>query len=647
MTGHQLTVGVLGHVDHGKSALVRALTGTETDRLKEEKRRGMSIVLGFAYLETDQGSIDFVDVPGHENFIRTMISGATGIDAVLLVIAADEGVEAQTREHLAIAQLLGIGQGLIVVNKTDLADESLLAATRNEIRDAVRDTFLEDAAVYPVSAKTGDGIANLQQALVNLIAKKTPRDQAATFYLPLDRVFTVDGYGTVGTGTLRNGVIRCEDEVEVMPSSLKARIREIQVHNQQVTEAFPGQRVAVNLRGVKREQLARGQVLMNPGSVHETSCLHARLHVLNDLPRLPKRNELVRLLYGTREVLVKMRVVDASSLTSGAKLLVQFRCREPVVVGAGEHFIVRTCSPVITFGGGEILDSSERLLQMPKETLIEHLQMLEKADVEGRVAIHLQAAGTDGISLLRLAEKAIASVAQVNSGVSRAKAVIVDSDFAIGHHVFDELCEAVTSELTKFHRGNPSLLGQDLALFRAQILELCSAEIVEHLIESLVEAKRIELVGNTVRLSEFNLDDNISSSDRELIEAIEQIYKNSGAVTPSLEEVMGADAEKKRAYQYLREAGRLVSLKDSGGSKILIFHRDTIEDIKTKLAEKYPPPQRFTVSEFRQLASSSRKYVIPLLEYFDRNRFTIRSGDYRIIKRESHSDGNSISGRPI
>jgi selenocysteine-specific elongation factor len=642
MTGHQLTIGVLGHVDHGKSALVRALTGTETDRLEEEKRRGMSIVLGFAYLETDQCIIDFVDVPGHENFIRTMISGATGIDAVLLVVAADEGVEAQTREHFAIAQLLGVRQGLIVVNKTDLADESLLAATRNGIRDAVRDTFLENAPVHQVSARTGDGIENLQQALVSLVVNKSPRDQAATFCLPLDRVFTVDGYGTVGTGTLRNGVIRCEDEVEVMPSSLKARIREIQVHNQKVTEATPGQRVAVNLRGVKREQLKRGQTLMNPGSVHATNCLHARMHVLNDLPRLPKRNELVRLLYGTTEVLVKMRVVDESSLTSGAKLLVQFRCREPVVVGAGEHFVVRTCSPAVTFGGGEILDSSERLLQMRKETLIEHLQMLEKADAEGRVAVHLQAAGTDGISLLRLAEKAIASVAQVNSGVARAKAVIVDGSFAIDHRAFDELSKTATSELKEFHRENPSLVGQDLALFRAQILKSCSAEIVENLIKQLVEMKKIELVGNTVRSSEFNLDDNINTSDRELIEAVEQIYKDSGTVTPSLEDVMAADPERKRAYQYLREAGRLVSLKDSGGSKTLVFHRDTIEDIKTKLSEKYPPPQQFTVSEFRQLASSSRKYVIPLLEYFDRNRFTIRSGDYRIVKRESHSVGNSI-----
>ena len=271
MTDRQLTLGVLGHVDHGKTTLVKAITGTDTDRLEEEKRRGLSIVLGFAFLECDDGIIDFIDAPGHENFIRTMISGATGIDAVLLVIAADEGIKPQTREHFAIARLLGISQGLIVVNKSDLVDDSSLAVIQDEISKAMRGTFLEHAPIHAVSATSGEGIENLKQALAGMIAGKPPRPNADNFYLPMDRVFTVEGVGTVGTGTLRSGSIRCEDEVEVMPSGLKANIREIQVHNQEVAEAVPGQRVAVNLRGVKREQLDRGQVLIRPGSMQETS----------------------------------------------------------------------------------------------------------------------------------------------------------------------------------------------------------------------------------------------------------------------------------------------------------------------------------------------------------------------------------------
>ena len=249
LTTSQLTIGVLGHVDHGKTALVKALTGTDTDRLEEEKRRGLSIVLGFAYLQHDHGNIDFIDAPGHEDFIRTMISGATGIDAVLLVIAADDGIKPQTREHFAIAQLLGIKQGLIVINKSDLVDSSTLAATRDEITEAMRGTFLEHAPIHTVSARTGDGIDALTQELFKTIARKRaskpPTASADTFYLPLDRVFSVDGIGTVGTGTLRGGIIRCEDEAQIMPSAATATIREIQVHNRKVTEASPGQRVAV------------------------------------------------------------------------------------------------------------------------------------------------------------------------------------------------------------------------------------------------------------------------------------------------------------------------------------------------------------------------------------------------------------------
>ena len=628
---------MLGHVDHGKTSLVKALTGTETDRLEEEKRRGMSIVLGFAYRECDQGIIDFVDVPGHENFIRTMISGATGIDAVMLVIAADEGIKPQTHEHFAIARLLGIKQGLIVVNKSDLAGGSLSAITQDEIREAVRGTFLEHAPIHYVSAKSGEGIEGLNQALVSMIDNKPRGAGADTFYLPMDRVFTVDGIGTVGTGTLKSGVIRCEDEVEIMPSALKANIREIQVHNRQVTEATPGQRVAVNLRGIKREQLERGQILITPGSIQETTCLHARLHVLDNLPRLPKRNERIRLLFGTNEVLAKMRIVEDSPLEFGASLLVQFHCREAVIVSTGEHFIARTCSPVFTFGGGEFLDTSENLLHMPKDVLIKHLLKLEKGDIEGKITAHVQAAGMQGFSLLSLAERATAPGPQVHAVLKKAGAKIIDNAIAIDRRVFDEFCAKSTHSLEEFHRKNPAEVGQGLDLFRAQCLKMCPTEIVEYLIGHLSDEKKIEVAGNTVRLSGFSRDDNINSSDRELIDSIERVFRDNGAATPPLAEVVGDDPARKRAYHYLTESGKLIPLIDSSGTKFLVFHQDTIEAIKKQLSETYPPPHKFTVSDFRVLTNSSRKYVIPMLEYFDRNRITIRNGDYRALSSAAYS----------
>ena len=638
MTEAQLTVGVLGHVDHGKTSLVKALTGTDTDRLDEEKRRGMSIVLGFAYLDCDQGIVDFIDAPGHENFIRTMISGATGIDAVLLVIAADEGIKPQTREHFAIAQLLGIKQGLIVVNKADLVDGRLLAEIQDGVRKAIQGSFLEQAPIHTVSATNGDGIEELRQVLASMIVNKPPRASADTFYLPMDRVFTIDGIGTVGTGTLRSGAIRCEDQVEIMPSALKANIREIQVHNRKVDEAFPGQRVAVNLRGVKRESLERGQILIRPGSIQETTCLHAKLHVLDDLPRLPKRNELIRLLFGTKEVLTKMRIVEDSPLESGASLLVQFHCRDPVIVSTGEHFIARTCSPVLTFGGGEFLDTSQNLLQLPRDALISHLRKLEQADIEAKIVAHIQVAGMRGISLLSLAERATASKVQVNAVLEAANAVVIDGAIAIDSTAFAELCERALLALEEFHGENPTAVGQGLDQFRTQCLRLCPSEIVEHLIEYLRDAKKIDVIGNALGLSDFNRDDNINSSDREAIDYVEQVFRDGGAATPALEEVLDNDPARKRAYRYLKESGALIALLDSSGTKCLVFHRDTIDAIKKKLAETCPPPGSFTVSDFRILTNSSRKYVIPMLEYFDRNRITIRNRDYRRLSQAAYSE---------
>ncbi len=583
----QLTIGVLGHVDHGKTALVKALTGTDTDRLEEEKRRGLSIVLGFAFLEHDQGSIDFIDAPGHEDFIRTMISGATGIDAVLLVIAADDGIKPQTREHFAIAQLLGIKQGLIVINKSDLVDSSVLAATQDEITEAMRGTFLEHAPIHVVSAKTGDGIKDLTKDLISTIASKPHEASADTFYLPLDRVFTIDGIGTVGTGTLRSGAIRCEDEVQIMPSAATATIREIQVHSRKVEQASPGQRVAVNLRGIKRDQLERGQVLIRPGSIQETTCLHTKLRILKDLPRLPKRNELIRLLFGTTEVLAKMRVVGDGSIEPGADALVQFRCRESVIVSTGERFIARTSSPVMTFGGGEILDTSEQLLQFPKDALVSHLQKLGHSDTETKI---------------------------------------------------DVLSEQALQRLTEFHGANPTAVGQDLDHYRAACLEFTSAENVAYLIWQLAEDGKIDIVDNAVRLSTFNRDENVDPVDREAIDSVEQVFRDGGAVTPSLAEVLDDNPARKRAYQYLKEAGKLVALKDHSGTKFLVFHQDTIDAIKKQLSETYPPPSHFTVSDFRQLTGSTRKYVIPMLEYLDRNRITIRQGDFRSMSRIESSE---------
>lgn len=640
MTQHQLTVGVLGHVDHGKTALVKALTGVDTDRLEEEKRRGLSIVLGFAYLGSKQGIIDFIDAPGHESFIRTMISGATGIDAGLLVVAADEGIKPQTREHLAIAQLLGIKQGLIVLTKSDIVDEDLMDMAREEIQEYVQGTFLQNAPVHSVSALHGTGLEELIQALYELRASKPERTQYNNFYLPLDRVFTMDGFGTIGTGTLRNGPLKCDDEVEIMPSRLKASIREIQVHGEKVTEVQPGQRVAVNLRGVKRDQLQRGQILTKPGSVHETTTLYARLQMLENLSRVPKRNEAVRLLFGTEEVIGKLRVVEESVLEPGSELLVQFRCQDPIVVSTGEHFIVRTCSPTMTFGGGEVLDTSELLLHMPREIVVKHLQKLRSADNEGKISAHIEVMGMSGIRLSNLLERTMVSPSEIKAVIKATNALVVDDNIVVDRSAYDRLCEIALNELKVFHKNNPSQVGQDLEHFRAQRQVSSSIEVVEFLIRHLSDKKKIVVDGNTIRLADFSQEDNFSNSDRELIGSIELAIKEKGITTTVVDEITGKDPAKKRAYQYLKEAGRLIPLRESSGRKMLVFHTEILEDIKKQLSDTYPPPEKFTVADFRTLTDSTRKYVIPILEYFDQCRFTVRQGDYRTLSGTSSIRNN-------
>jgi len=302
-------------------------------------------------------------------------------------------------------------------------------------------------------------------------------------------------------------------------------------------------------------------------------------------------------------------------------------------VSTGEHFIARTCSPVITFAGGEFLDTSEDLLQLPKEDLVSHLRKLDQADVEAKIIAHIQVAGMRGIAKLTLAERATASGSQVDAVLEKSNAVSIDNTIAIDRSAFDGLCDKAIGALKDFHEKNPTATGQSLDIFRAECLDWSPTEIVDYVTGHLADTKQVEVIGNTVRLSEFNRDDNIDPSDREAINTIEQVFRDGGAATPFLDEVLGDDPSRKRAYQYLKDSGRLIALKDHGGTRFFVFHQETIEAIKKQLAETYPPPSNFTVSDFRVLTGSTRKYVIPMLEYFDRNRITIRQGNNRSLSR--------------
>jgi len=631
MSRRQLTIGVLGHVDHGKTALVKALTGTDTDRLEEEKRRGLSIVLGFAYLEQPSGMIDLIDVPGHESFIRTMIAGATGFDGVLLVVSAEEGIKPQTAEHFDIARLLGIRRGLIAVTKRDLVDDKRLQEVTGEIRAFVRGTFLEGAPVHPVSALDGSGLSGLQEALNRMITEPQERPIGYFFSLPLDRVFTMGGFGTVATGTLRKGRLSPGDEVEIMPAGIRAGVREVQVHKARVDSAVAGQRVAVNLRGVKRDQVAAGDVLITPGSVRPATGIYARLQILEDVPRLPKRNEAVRLLFGTTEVIAKLRLLDRDALEPGTDALVQIRCRQPVIAGTGERFILRTCSPVTTIGGGEFLDTSASLATLPRAAAAAHLERLEKADLAGRVQEYVRLAGTRGVTLSSLLERTSATRSGLLALLESAGIPVIEDNIAIGRSALEELSALAMQGLADHHRDEPSQPGMRLENFRLSLQQETGPVIIEYLIKHLGDAGSIRMEGSTIRLADFSQEDGISDTERELIHSIEKIFREGQAAPPELAEVIGRDRDKKRAYEYLKDAGRLIPLRDTSSRRLYVFHRDTLEEIQDKLIREFPPPKPFTVAEVRSLVHSTRKYVVPLLEYLDRSRFTVRRGDLRTV----------------
>src|SRR5918999_1795344 len=383
MVMKQVVMGTAGHIDHGKTQLIKTLTGIDTDRLKEEKERGITIDLGFAHLRfADDTEVGVIDVPGHERFVRNMLAGVGGIDLVMLVIAADEGVMPQTREHLAICQLLRIKDGLVALTKTDLVDEDWLELVSEDTREFLKGTFLEGKPIVPVSAKTGQGIDDLRRGLQTLVARVPPKQLEGKFRLPVDRVFTIRGFGTVVTGTLFSGTIRVEDRIEIYPKGIEAKIRGIQVHNASVAEAVAGQRTAINLQGIDKVELGRGDVLGHPGEFASTFMLDAVLQHLADAPRPLRHRARVRLHLGTSEIMGRVMLLDRDELAPGEEAYVQFRLESPAVALPRDRYVIRSYSPVQTIGGGILLEVQPRKHRRYEEGLANHFRLLAESSAE-------------------------------------------------------------------------------------------------------------------------------------------------------------------------------------------------------------------------------------------------------------------------
>ena len=630
----QLTLGVIGHVDHGKTALVKALTGINTDRLKEEQDRGMSIVLGFSYIESASGTIDLVDVPGHEDFIRTMISGATGISGVLLVVDVNEGVMPQTREHFDIVRLLGVDRGIVAIAKSDLADTEQCELAELELREFLYGTFLQDAPVVFTSAVNNEGIDQLAVEIDALVTQPIPPTTRASFYLPIDRVFTMSGFGTVVTGTLRNGVLRTGDEAEVLPGGQHAAIRQLQNHNHAVDAVKPGQRVAVNLRHLKKDDIRTGDTLASPGFLTPAKELDAELTLLADYAQKLKNGETVRLLFGTTEIIAKIRLLNSKRMAPGETELVQFRCRREVATYSGEFFIIRSVSPIRTIGGGRILDPSAIRHRRFDEDVLARLRTTATGTPSELVTQYLRMSAGTACSFDELKSALALDEQTLQDALATAPIAQLGDDLVMDQGVHDQLRGEIVTTIEHYHEEHRTHAGIDIQEVKRELTVATSTQSFDCLIANLAEAGIIESGQSLLRIAGFDPFRNLARNDQQTVAEIEAAFLDGGMAPPALDVVLDGDRNKKNLYRLLSDNKRLVVLKTVERGKPMVFHRKTLRRIVDLLAEHYPNQKEFTVSEARTVLGSTRKYIIPLMEHFDTTGVTIRNGDYRRLREQ-------------
>ncbi len=626
-------LGTAGHIDHGKSALVEALTGTHPDRLEEEKRRGITIDLGFAFLAAEDVRLGFVDVPGHERFVRNMLAGAGGIDLVLLVIAADESIKPQTREHFEICRLLGIRQGLVALTKADLVDAETLGLVRLEIEEFVRGSFLEGAPIVAVSARTGAGVPNLRESLFQAARAAPARDTSNYCRLPIDRAFAVKGFGTVVTGTLVSGAAAVGDELELFPGGRRVRVRGLHSAGQSVERATAGQRTAVNLAGVELDEVRRGMALASPGRFRATRQLDARVRLLASAKPV-KNQSLAHFHAGTAETIAELVLLGSETIPAGGTGLAQLRLREPVLVLAGDRFILRQFSPMTTIGGGVAIDSLARRHRRGDRAAIELLEALETGSREDALAALAQAE-TGGLTLEEAvartawAEGEVRATAESLEGAGRLRIASRDP-WVMAASATVAACASQAREVIEvFHAASPLAPGMPKEELRDRAARGLLPEIFSMVLDDLVRGKVLAVAGDLVMRAGRSVV--LTAEEERARQQIEAAFEKAGLAVPRLAEILPrlpVDAKRaEKLVQMLLREGKLIKAGED-----VVFHRGAIERLKGLLAAyKTKQGNKISVPAFKELAGISRKYAIPLLEYLDRARVTRRVGDERII----------------
>lgn len=631
-----LIIGTAGHVDHGKTALVRALTGVDTDRLEEEKKRGITIVLGFAEMELPGGiQAGIVDVPGHERFVNQMLAGVGGIDLVILVVAADEGVMPQTREHFDICRLLDLRKGLTVITKTDLIDEEWLQLVRQDVSALIEGTFLEGRPVCPVSAKTGEGVEALKEALAAIAGEVKDRDAEGILRLPVDRVFTIKGFGTVVTGTLVSGKVRNGETVEILPGGFAAKVRGLQVHSKPVEEALAGQRTALNLQGVEKEAVHRGDTVTRPGLLTTTYMVDAMVTLLPDVAKPLKNRSPVRFYIGSNRGIANIVHLDRELLKPDERGYAQIRLREPVLAMGGDRFILRSISENRTIGGGEILDPLPGKHKISDPSVVASLKILEAGEPEERACVFLRHAGFAGMDLagfrcrLPLAKGTAKKIFQRLREKGKAVTVLSEPLHLLHIEDFRELEDRTLSILSEFHQNKPLEPGIPKAELASRLASMIDEKVFQSVLNHLARAKRVVVEEKQVRLPEHKI--RLTDEEDTAARKIEVLYEKAGLKPPYSRNLSGElGLDERLAAELLRHLVEQKRLTHIQGD--LFMDTKALHQGKEKVRVYLEKEGEISVAGMRDLLGLTRKYLIPLLEYFDGIGFTARKGDMRVLR---------------
>lgn len=620
---HHIILGTAGHIDHGKSSLVKALTGVDPDRLKEEKERGITIDIGFADLFYPESglSVGIVDVPGHEKLIRNMLAGAGGIDMVLMVIAADEGIMPQSREHLAICNLLKIGFGLVVITKSDLVEKDWLSLVIDEVREFVRGSFLDGAPIVPVSSKTGENLDELKSEIRKIALGITPKTSDGLFRLPIDRVFTLKGFGTVITGTAVSGRISADDPIEILPADITTKVRGLHSHGRPIETAYAGQRVAINLQGVEKEDLKRGDVAVTPASFFPTKAADVFLELLSDAPLLKNRS-LVHFYSGTSETIARVVLYEKDELKAAESCYCQLRLQDDVIVMSGDRYIIRRFSPLETLGGGEILDS------MPQKRKISDgiadLVLLHNGSLDEKISLKVEKSGAAGITVSTVRGWIKTELSSISASIERLrnKGIILRHENILYHsRIFSFYQGTILEQLKLFHKKNPLKPGMSKEELRNQLN-------LEPGLFSLLISGSADIVTeqSLIRLKNFRIS--LSGTEETLKTKITDLLEKAGFQPPLKDELSALlNVEPKHITDILgvlTKEGKAVRINETLYISAVFYNK-----MISMLKEFFQNKKEMSVAEFRDLLNTSRKYALPFLEFLDSHKLTIRTGDVR------------------